>query len=256
MKVFLNTTKTMDLTAKGPKRLTLSEPLFQETAATLMSSVQRLSQPQLAKQMDLSAKLAAETKAAVVQWGQAGEPLAPALFAFTGLVYKYVDPGSWTAPQLRDAQRRVVILSGLYGLLKPLDQIAAYRLEMGSKFKPPRTAHLVAFWQQVLTDELNRQLKPNEPILNLAAQEYTKALQVKELKGPLISPVFKEARSDGTLKNVSVHAKMARGAMVKYVFTTGAKKPADLLGFGELGWEATCEPPASGPWLFTRPARD
>ncbi len=256
MKVFLNTTKTMDLSAAAPIGLKLSQPHFQDTAAQLMKSVQRLSLPKLTRQMALSAKLADETKAAVVQWGQTGEPLAPALFAFTGLVYKYIDPFSWTAPQVRDAQKRIVILSGLYGLLQPLDEIAAYRLEMGSKFKPPRAPHLVSYWQKKLTTELNSRLKENEPILNLAAQEYTKALDLKALKGPLISPVFKETRPDGSLKNVSVHAKMARGSMVKYVFVSGAKKPADLLGFGELGWEATCEPPASGPWLFTRPARD
>ncbi len=221
-----------------------------------MVPLQRLSAARLAEQMVLSAKLTAETRVQLAGWGQPGQVLAPALFAFTGLVYKYVDPASWKLPALRDAQQRLVILSGLYGRLRPLDRIAAYRLEMGSKFKPPRAANLVAFWQNSLTAGLNDQLKRNEPILNLAAQEYTKALKLNELKGPLLSPVFKEVRADGSLKNVSVHAKMARGAMVKHIFTTGVRRPQDLLGFGELGWEATTEPPESGPWLFTRPARD
>ena len=256
MKVLLNTTKTMTLAGRWPVRLKTSVPVFQEQAAALMAPLQKYSQIRLAAQMSLSAKLAAETKGITARWGSDDEDLAPALFAFTGLVYKYIDPASWSTVQLKDAQRRVMILSGLYGLLRPLDEIAAYRLEMGSKYRPAKAANLVKFWQDIMTAECNSQLKKNEPLLNLAAQEYVKALNVKELKGPVISPVFKEVRLDGTLKNVSVHAKMARGAMVKHIFTAGVKQPADLLGFGELGWEASVEPPLSGPWLFTRPARD
>ncbi len=256
MKILLNTTKTMDPDAPRPARLKLTQPTFAAEAATLMSALQRYSQPRLAKEMALSAKLAAETRAVTARWGTAGEPLAPALFAFTGLVYKYVAPADWTAPQRRDAQQRLLILSGLYGLLRPLDEIAAYRLEMGAKFKPPRSTNLVAFWRERLTAALNDRLKPGEPVLSLAAQEYVKALDVKVLNGPVISPIFKEARPDGSLKTAPVYAKMARGALVRYIFTTGAKKPVDLLGFGEMGWEASCEPPASGNWLFTRPVRD
>ncbi len=256
MIILLNTTKTMNMGVPLPARLKTTIPACQTAAETLMTSLRRLSAADLADRMDLSAKLTGETQARLAQWGRPGQPLAPALFAFTGLVYKYLDPAAWPAPALHDAQQRLVILSGLYGMLRPLDRIAAYRLEMGSKFKPPRAANLVAFWRDTLTDALNVQLKQDEAIINLAAQEYTKALKVKELKGPLISPIFKEVRPDGGLKNVSVHAKMARGSLVKYVFTTGAKRPRDLLGFGELGWEASEEPPASGQWLFTRPVRD
>ena len=221
-----------------------------------MKPLQRCSRSGLAQKMALSEKLAGDTKAVLSRWGHPDQPVAPALFAFTGLVYKYVDPGVWTTPQLRDAQRRLLILSGLYGSLRPLDLVAAYRLEMGSRIKPPRATNLAAFWRQTLTRDLNGQLRNNEPILNLAAQEYVKALQVKELNGPLISPIFKEVRPDGSLKTAPVHAKMARGAMVKYIFTKAVKKPADLLGFGELGWEASEDVPTSGPWLFTRPVRD
>lgn len=256
MLVLLNSTKTMDPTASGPARLAPSEPAFQAQAAALMAPLRRLSRPRLAAQMTLSPKLAAETKALHGCWGHEDESRAPALFAFTGLVYKYVAAETWAPAQVRDAQRRLLILSGLYGLLRPLDRVAAYRLEMGSRFKPPRATSLVAYWQDKLTAELNRRLKAGEPVLNLAAQEYVKALRVRDLAGRLVSPVFKETRPDGTLKTVPVHAKMARGALVKHIFTTGAKGPADLLGFGAMGWEASCEPPAAGDWLFTRPARD
>lgn len=256
MKTLLNTTKTMDPTATAPTRLEPTTPIFTPEATTLMATLQRYTQPRLAKEMSLSPKLAAETRALTARWGTSDQPTAPAIFAFTGLVYKYVQATTWTTPQIRDAQKRLVILSGLYGLLRPLDTIAAYRLEMGAKFKPPRATNLVAFWRERLTNKLNEQLKPHEPILNLAAQEYTKALNSKELNGPLISPIFKETRPDGSLKTAPVYAKMARGAMVNFIFTTGAKTPTDLLGFGEMGWEASCEPPQEGPWLFTRPVRE
>jgi len=256
MLILLNTTKTMDATATGPRSIRRSTPIFQEVAASLMAPLQRLSKPRLVAQMALSPKLAAETKAVLARWGHPDQPLAPALFAFTGLVYKYVTASSWNPAQVRDAQRRLVILSGLYGLLRPLDEVAAYRLEMGSRIKPTRAANLVVFWRDRLTSELNRRLEPGEPVLNLAAQEYAKALIPSELPGPLISPIFKEVRPDGSLKTAPVHAKMARGAMVNHIFTTGVKQPEDLLGFEEMSWQASTEPPSAGDWLFTRPLRD
>lgn len=256
MLILLNTTKTMDPTATGPGARRRSTPVFQAEAATLVAALQRLSKPRLVAQMALSPKLAAETKAVLARWGHPDQPSAPALFAFTGLVYKYVAAATWTPAQVRDAQRRLLILSGLYGWLRPLDEVAAYRLEMGSRIKPPRAPNLVVFWRDRLTAALNRRLKSGEPVLNLAAQEYVKALDISALKGPLISPVFKEVRSDGSLKTAPVHAKMARGAMVNHVFTAAAKQPADLLRFAEMGWEASTEPPPAGNWLFTRPLRD
>jgi cytoplasmic iron level regulating protein YaaA (DUF328/UPF0246 family) len=243
----------MDPTAQVRVKVPTTVPLFQAEAARLMKPLQKYSKARLAKEMALSAKLADETKLMTMKWGTEGSVLAPALFAFTGIVYMYVDVASWSAAQVRDANKRAVILSGLYGSLRPLDLIAPYRLEMGSKFKPPRMKNLVAFWQERLTESLNSEMKKGEPIINLAAQEYVKALDVKALKGPIISPVFKEIRPDGSLKNAPVFAKMARGAMVKFIFTTGAKKPADLMAFHDLGWEASEEPPSEGNWLFTRP---
>ena len=98
-------------------------------------------------------------------------------------------------------------------------------------------------------------MKTGEPIISLASQEYMKALDLEELIGPVISPVFKEKMPDGKLRTAPVHAKMARGALARFMLTSGARTPRDLLGFGTLGWEATAEPPVSGPWLFERPGR-
>ena len=256
MILLLNSTKTMDAGIAYPKTPRATRPRQLEHARALAALLRPLDEGKLAKLMGLSAKLAAETRQAAVLWGEAGRPQAPALFAFTGLVYKYVEAGELTAAQVKLAQRNVRILSGLYGLLRPLDLVEFYRLEMGSKLKPAGCRNLVDFWQADLTAALNKDLKAGEPIISVAAREYEKALDVKRLKGPLISVVFKEERPDGTLKTVAVHSKMARGALVKHALQVGAQQPADLLGFEELGWAAATEPPTeTGDWLFTRVAR-
>jgi hypothetical protein len=138
-------------------------------------------------------------------------------------------------------------------VLRPFDLIEAYRLEMGQRLAVGKAKNLVEFWKKSLTTTLNEDLKEGEAIISVAAQEYMKALDFKLLKGPVISPVFKERRDDGTLKTVAVHSKKARGELVRYALTSKARRPRDLLGFGALGWEATEEPPESGLWLFVRP---
>lgn len=256
MKILLNSTKTMDVGIAYPRTPRATKARQLEQAQQLADQLRPLSEARLAKLMSVSPKLATETKAAAALWGQDGQPQAPALFAFTGLVYKYIEGAALTADQLKGAQRDVRILSGLYGLLRPLDLIEFYRLEMGSKLRPRGVKNLVDFWKESLTAALNADLKKGEPVISVAAQEYMKALDLKQLKGPLITLVFKEEKPDGTLKTVAVHSKMARGALVKYALESGAREPRDLLGFDALGWEAAEEPPADGGnWLFTRPAR-
>jgi hypothetical protein len=203
--------------------------------------------------MSISDQLAEHTRINAGLWGQKNRPRIPALFGFTGPVYKSLDPGSLTPDQLDDAQNRVRILSGLYGILRPFDLIEAYRLEMGYRLTPGKAKNLTAFWKTTLTQSLNNELKPNEPVVSLAALEYLKALDLKELKGPMMSPVFKEQRADGTLVSVVMHAKKARGELVRYALVNQARTPQDLMGFNALGWRAAEKPPKGGPWLFTRP---
>ncbi len=127
---------------------------------------------------------------------------------------------------------------------------------MGSRWAPGSARSLVAWWKEDLTAAVNQRLRKGEPLLNLAAQEYLKALDLNKVKGPVISPVFKERRPDGSLKTAPVHAKMARGALVRWCLENWIEEPAGLLAFGELGWEAENEPPESGVWLFSRPVRE
>ncbi len=253
MLLLLNTTKTMNLDAAVPSGLKATGPRQMGQARLLAAKVAQMSRPQLIHLMALSAKLADTTRVNAALWGQVDRPEIPAIYGFTGLVYKSLGASGFNAAERRDAQKRVRILSGLYGVLRPFDLIEAYRLEMGEKLSVGGYKNLVEFWRTSLTATLNEDLKKGEPIVSVAAQEYMKALDLKQLKGPVISPVFKERRGDGTLKTVAVHSKKARGEMVRYALTRKAKTPRDLLGFRALGWEAAAEPPEFGPWLFTRP---
>ncbi|MBU2500266.1 YaaA family protein [bacterium] len=254
MKILLNSTKTMDPTAAASVRFTPTSPACADRAAVLATALKALGPARLKKDLALSDNLLPAARTDIAMWGEKGRPAAASLFAFTGLVYKHLDAPSLTSAQLRDAQKHLRILSGLYGYLRPFDLIEAYRLEMGARWSPPGAKNLVAYWRDVLTSALDADLKRGEPVIDLCAQEYMKAVDTGALRGPVISPVFKETRPDGSFKTAPVHAKMARGAMARFIVTEGAKAPSDLLGFHAYGWEAASEPPAAGPWLFTRPA--
>lgn len=252
MLILLNSTKTMDLKVEVPARLSPTQPLHLAEARELARPLAKVSLSRLGNLMAVKRNLADQTRADLALWGKPDRLRKPALLAFTGLVYKYLDAPSLTVAQWKRAQKTVRILSGLYGLLRPLDEVEAYRLEMGSKVKPKGAKNLTLYWRDRLTDAMNAELKDGEPVVSIASQEYVKALDSKRLLGPVISPVFKERLPDGTLRTAPVHSKMARGALARFALTTGARTPDDLLGFGEMGWEAFEEPPASGPWLFVR----
>lgn len=255
MLILLNSTKTMDLKVEVPARLTPTVPSHLAEARELARPLAKVSIVRLGDLMAVKGKLADQTRADLAMWGKPDRLHKPALLAFTGLVYKYLDAPSLTAAQWKRAQKSVRILSGLYGLLRPLDEVEAYRLEMGSKVKPKGARNLTSYWRDRLTDALNTGLKDGEPVISVASQEYVKALDLKRLRGPVISPVFKERLPDGTMRTAPVHSKMARGALARFALTSGARTPDDLLGFGEMGWEPMEEPPASGPWLFVRDHR-
>ena len=253
MILLLNTTKTMNLKVPVPSRLKVTQPRHLEQTRLLADKVSRMTRSQIAKLMSLSEKLATETRDNAVLWGMEDRSKIPVLFGFTGLVYKNIDSLSLDAVQLNYAQKKVRILSGLYGLLRPFDLIEAYRLEMGQKLAVGKVKNIVEFWKETLTAKLNEDLKVGEPVSSVAAKEYIKALDVKKLNGPVISPVFKELRADGTYRTVVVHSKKARGKLIRYALVNNAQNPRDLMGFNAMGWKAAEKVPEEGPWLFTRP---
>ena len=252
MLLLLNTSKTMNLKDFVPIDIKVTEPCELKTASLLAERIANMSRSKLMELMSLSEKLADETVSNAALWGRDGRPRIPALFGFTGMLYKSLDAVGFDAPQRRYAQERIRILSGLYGVLRPFDEIETYRLEMGYKLLMGKTKNLALFWKKRLTESLNDTLQRGEPIVSVAAQEYMKAVDITKLKGPVISPVFKEQHPGGKLKSVVVHSKRARGELVRYAVVNRTKTPRDLMGFNAHGWAATSAPPESGAWLFTR----
>lgn len=159
----------------------------------------------------------------------------PAIYAFNGDVYQGLDAYTLAAEKLEPLQEKLRILSGLYGVLKPLDLMQPYRLEMGTQLKIGRKKNLYEFWKKQITDYLNSELEDNELFLNLASNEYFGAVDEKQLKVPAITPIFKDWKNDN-LKIISFFAKKARGTMVRYILDTDAKTLDDVKGFDRDGY--------------------
>jgi len=215
----------MDCNSPAGPDMATSDPDLLHAAEKLAGKVSAMTQRQLAAFMSISDMLAAETVEKFSVWGKKGQSKVPALFGFTGLLFRHLDARSLHSAQLAFCQQNVRILSGLYGVLKPFDLIQAYRLEMGYKLAVGHFSTLAQFWKELLTAKLNDELAPGEPIISVASQEYMKAIDIKTLDHPIITPVFKEKRADGSYKNVVVHAKKARGAIVRYAIVNKAVKP-------------------------------
>lgn len=255
MLLLLNSTKTMDLATPAPARQRCRPPLLEAEAATLVKALRRLPGGRWQRLMEVRDRLADRARADLARWGEPENPARPAWYAFSGLLYQALDPRTLEAAARRRARSRLRILSGLYGLLGPMDRVEAYRLEMGCRWSPGRAATMAAHWRDRLTAAVNEELRAGETVLTVASQEYMKALDPEALKGPVVAPDFKETRPGGGLKTAPVHAKKARGAIIRYALENGVRRPLDLLDFAEMGWTAATEPPDAGRWLFTRPAR-
>ncbi|MDX1759661.1 MAG: peroxide stress protein YaaA, partial [Arenibacter algicola] len=163
------------------------------------------------------------------------ENARPAIYAFNGDVYQGLDAYTLAADKLESLQEKLRILSGLYGVLKPLDLMQPYRLEMGTQLKIGRKRNLYEFWKKQITDYLNSELQDKELFLNLASNEYFSAVDEKQLKVPVITPIFKDWKNDN-LKIISFFAKKARGTMVRYILDADAKTLEDVKGFNRDGY--------------------
>jgi cytoplasmic iron level regulating protein YaaA (DUF328/UPF0246 family) len=164
----------------------------------------------------------------------------PAVYAFNGDVYNGLDAYSIPEEKLDKLQDTLRILSGLYGILKPLDLMQPYRLEMGTSLKVGRNKNLYEFWRKTITASLNKELKEDELFVNLASNEYFGAVDAKALKVPVITPIFKDWKND-KLKVISFYAKKARGTMVRYILDTDAKTLEDIQGFNRDDYQFSKE---------------
>jgi cytoplasmic iron level regulating protein YaaA (DUF328/UPF0246 family) len=238
MLIVLSPDKSLDYkTPVQVKEPTLPE--FVAESAKLISDLKKLSPQQVAQLMGLSDQLAALNVGRYRDWSSkfTAANSKPAIYAFDGDVYDGFDVKSLNAKALDFAQDHVRILSGLYGALRPLDLMQAYRLEMGTSLKNARGRDLYAFWGSRVTDSLKKALTNDKKpvLLNLASEEYFKVLQPKELGCPVIAPVFQDAK-DGKYKIISFYAKRARGLMARYVVENRISDPADLKGFNLDGY--------------------
>jgi len=175
----------------------------------------------------------------------------PAVYAFNGDVYRGLD--AYTIPQenIETLQNTVRILSGLYGILKPTDLIQPYRLEMGTKFPVGKNKNLYEFWKKDITNALNEELEDDELFLNLASNEYFKAIDTKALKVPVITANFKDFKN-GKYKIISFYAKAARGKMARYIIDSNAKTLDDLKGFDYDGYGFSEDMSSEKELIFTR----
>ena len=175
----------------------------------------------------------------------------PAVYTFDGDVYTGLDAYTIPVEKIEVLQDKLRILSGLYGLLKPLDLMQAYRLEMGTKMPIGENKNLYEFWKPILAKSLNKELKEGELFVNLASNEYFSAVDVKALKVPVITPDFKDYK-DGKLKIISFFAKKARGMMVRYIIDTNAETIDDLKGFNYDGYQFDANLSKGNNLVFTR----
>ena len=214
-------------------------PQFIDESAALIDVLQPYTPAQIASLMDLSDALATLNVARYGAWSRtfSADNSKQAVLAFNGDVYEGLDAGSLSQADLDWAQTHVGILSGLYGILRPLDWMQPYRLEMGTKLPNPRGKDLYAWWGDTLAEHLNQQLaeQGDNVIVNLASQEYFKSVKRKALKARVVECVFEDWKA-GKWKIISFHAKRARGLMARYAITHRAKKPANLLGFDLEGY--------------------
>lgn len=236
MKIVISPAKSLDFESPLPTER-YTEPVFLEQAEKINKVLAKKKPRSLIQLMGISSQLAE------VNWERnqnfsipfTPDNARPAVFAFNGDVYQGLDAYSLKSDQLDSLQNTLLILSGLYGLLRPLDLIQPYRLEMGTKLKVGRKKNLYEFWKGDITRRINEELKEGELFVNLASNEYFSAVASKELKVPVVTPVFKDWSKD-KLKVISFYAKKARGSMVRYILDHNVGTLDQLREFDSEGY--------------------
>jgi hypothetical protein len=230
-------------------------PIFINESAKLVSDLKKLSLQEVAELMSLSDKLAALNVARFGDWSKTFTPKnsKQALLAFNGDVYEGLDAKTLNKKGLEYAQAHVRVLSGLYGVLKPLDLMQAYRLEMGTAFKNKVGKDLYAFWGNKITEALKQELdqQKSKVLINLASDEYFKSVKPTELAYPIIAPVFQDEKA-GKYKIISFYAKRARGLMTRFIIDNKIDKAEDLKEFNLEGYQYAPKESANDKPVFRR----
>ncbi|NRS88536.1 hypothetical protein HNQ02_001450 [Flavobacterium sp. 7E] len=252
MKIVISPAKSLNFDKELPTTK-YTESLFLKESRQIQKVLKKESPKQLSELMHISDKLADLNWQRNQEWKTPFtiENARPAIYTFDGDVYTGLDAYSIPSNKIDLLQDQLRILSGLYGVLKPLDLIQAYRLEMGTKLPIDEAANLYEFWKKTITNSLNKELEDDELFVNLASNEYFSAVDVKALKVPVITPDFKDYK-DGKLKIISFYAKKARGMMVRYIIDTNAKTIDDLKGFNYDGYQFDANLSKDNHIVFTR----
>lgn len=254
MLAIISPAKTLDYKTPTPKCVK-TQPQLTVYSQQLIDICQKLSPQEVASLMKISDKLAALNVARFGQWQfeHNEENARQALFAFKGDVYTGLDAFSLNSCEIEFAQLHLAMLSGLYGLLKPLDLMQPYRLEMGTKLENPKGKNLYEFWGSIITQELQKRLEDqgDNILINLASDEYFNSVKTKELKATIIKPIFLDEKN-GKFKTISFYAKKARGMMVRYILKNQLTNPEQLKEFNFGGYWFDEENSTKTEWVFKR----
>lgn len=252
MKLVLSPAKSLDYESNLPTNIT-TEACFLGEAERLNKLLKKKSAKSLSKLMKISDSLGQLNYERNQEWQLpfTQNNARQAVYAFNGDVYRGLDIYSLPQEKLDKLQDTVRIISGLYGLLKPMDLIQPYRLEMGTKFPVGKNKNLYEFWKTKVTKKLNEELEDDELFLNLASNEYFKAIDTKVLKVPVITASFKEFKN-GEYKMIAIFAKIARGLMARYCIDTNANSIEDIRGFNYEGYRFSEQLSSGTELVFTR----
>ena len=252
MKILLSPAKSLDY-SKSIEKPFVNQATFLKETEQLVVKLKKLKPKKFMEMMHISSDLAHLNYDRYQAWTsptEENEVVKTCIEVFNGEVYKGLDPFSWNETELIRANEQIRILSGLYGILKPLDLVYPYRLEMGTKWQiTPKVKNLYAFWSDKLTNQLNAE-KPEE-VLNLASAEYNKVINFKQLKAKVITPTFKDF-SNGQYKVVMMYAKHARGAMANYCIKNHLTSLEDLKVYNVDGYTFDAKTSTETEWNFIR----
>lgn len=246
--------KTLDFTTPA-KTSIFTQPRFLDHSKLLIDELRHLSVPDISELMDISAPLGELNAQRFQSWHLPFTPAnsKQAVLAFKGDVYTGMDAACFSETDLEHAQQRMRILSGLYGLLRPLDLIQPYRLEMGTRFQNQRGKNLYHFWGERITQQLNQELETQaSPVLiNLASDEYWSVVKPQQLNARVVTPVFKDWKN-GQYKVISFFAKKARGMMSAHIIRNRLDKIDDIKGFSAAGYHFNPAMSSMDEWVFVR----
>lgn len=256
MLMIISPAKTLDFETLAKTRAATT-PDFLDRSQQLIDQLKQLSPIDVSNLMGISEKLGLLNHDRFLNWHVPFDAAnsKQSVLAFKGDVYTGLDAESFTSDDFKFAQKHLRILSGLYGLLRPLDLIQAYRLEMGTKFANDRGASLYQFWGDQLSKAINAQLvkSKSKVLLNLASNEYFKAVKSQLIEADIIVPVFKDLKN-GKYKIISFYAKKARGLMAAYVIKNRINDVEQIRNFNVDGYRYNEAMSTAREWVFTRDA--